>query len=367
MEKYEINTAIVQTIENGFTDLANMIIKEYDKNIRYSEVTLLPVSERHVLIRRALDVVVSILNNPDSNTKSLRLYQIHTAKSKNSDDRGSYLARNALANAFFIMSCTVEFCWDRLPENVPRKRAVKSIMKAYETYTGLIIESQLDSIRNEIGESARSAAVRDFDNRRFQVQRAVKKELAEQRDIVSQIMRLVENAANTPDETGAANQLSNDPHAISNSTQAIHSKEPPTATYLLIELLCRQQALQNDVCAILNYPKETDLPVEPTTADQASGMATLGTRQSGGEGANVLAPSQNEQEKPPFWSLTPREQQVADLAIDGLSNQQIAEELCISERTVKNHLRSVYQKLQIDSRAKLIAFGIHRRVIPFRN
>ena len=52
--------------------------------------------------------------------------------------------------------------------------------------------------------------------------------------------------------------------------------------------------------------------------------------------------------------LTERELDVAELAADGLRNNEIAQTLFLSEHTVRAHLRSVYQKLDIDRRAKLV-------------
>ena len=51
--------------------------------------------------------------------------------------------------------------------------------------------------------------------------------------------------------------------------------------------------------------------------------------------------------------LTEREREVALLAAEGMHNHEIAEKLYVSENTVRAHLRSVYQKLDIDRRAKL--------------
>ena len=56
-------------------------------------------------------------------------------------------------------------------------------------------------------------------------------------------------------------------------------------------------------------------------------------------------------ELPP--DLTEREYEVAKLAAEGLRNSEIAEKLVITESTVRAHLRSIFQKLQIDRRAKL--------------
>jgi LuxR family maltose regulon positive regulatory protein len=52
-------------------------------------------------------------------------------------------------------------------------------------------------------------------------------------------------------------------------------------------------------------------------------------------------------------TLTAREREVALLAAQGLRNSEIASKLMVSENTVRSHLRSVFQKLDIDRRAKL--------------
>lgn len=52
-------------------------------------------------------------------------------------------------------------------------------------------------------------------------------------------------------------------------------------------------------------------------------------------------------------ALSPREREVAALAAQGKSNRQIAGELHMSVSTVQNHMRHIFQKLQIASRAEL--------------
>jgi len=53
-------------------------------------------------------------------------------------------------------------------------------------------------------------------------------------------------------------------------------------------------------------------------------------------------------------TLTPREQQVFGLVVQGLLNKQIADQLGNTERTVKEHRRSVMEKMQVDSLAELV-------------
>ena len=55
----------------------------------------------------------------------------------------------------------------------------------------------------------------------------------------------------------------------------------------------------------------------------------------------------------PFAPLSPREKEVARLAARGYSNAQIAEELFISVETVKRHMSTIFEKLEIESRREL--------------
>ena len=54
-----------------------------------------------------------------------------------------------------------------------------------------------------------------------------------------------------------------------------------------------------------------------------------------------------------FALLSPREKEVARLAALGYSNAQIAEELFISVETVKRHMATIFEKLNITSRNEL--------------
>lgn len=53
--------------------------------------------------------------------------------------------------------------------------------------------------------------------------------------------------------------------------------------------------------------------------------------------------------------LTPREREVAQLAIQGYRNKEIASSLCLSTNTVRTHLQSVFTKLGVTSRGRLAA------------
>ncbi len=51
--------------------------------------------------------------------------------------------------------------------------------------------------------------------------------------------------------------------------------------------------------------------------------------------------------------LTSREFCILQLLLEGMTNKQIAEELCVSTNTVKTHLSNIYLKLEVNSRSKI--------------
>ena len=57
-------------------------------------------------------------------------------------------------------------------------------------------------------------------------------------------------------------------------------------------------------------------------------------------------------------SLTSREREVLNLLARGMSNAAIAEELFITNKTVKNHLSRIYEKIGVHSRAEAIALWL---------
>jgi DNA-binding NarL/FixJ family response regulator len=63
-------------------------------------------------------------------------------------------------------------------------------------------------------------------------------------------------------------------------------------------------------------------------------------------------------------ALTPREREVFSLASRGLKNAEIADELYVSEKTIKTHLRNIYNKLNLSSKAELRLFAVKNKLIP---
>ena len=65
-------------------------------------------------------------------------------------------------------------------------------------------------------------------------------------------------------------------------------------------------------------------------------------------------------------ALTEREREVMGFISRGRSNRDIAQLLVISEKTVKNHIRAIYEKLGVATRAEAMAvwLGIEREEQP---
>ncbi|RIX53919.1 DNA-binding response regulator [Paenibacillus nanensis] len=60
----------------------------------------------------------------------------------------------------------------------------------------------------------------------------------------------------------------------------------------------------------------------------------------------------------PLQVLTPREQEIISCVAAGSTNKQIAEQLVISENTVKNHLKNILEKLSLENRVQLTSYAI---------
>jgi DNA-binding NarL/FixJ family response regulator len=65
-------------------------------------------------------------------------------------------------------------------------------------------------------------------------------------------------------------------------------------------------------------------------------------------------------EDPVFSALSPREREVLTLLAEGFGNAQIASQLSISEKTVRNHVSNLFDKLGVWTRAQAIVFARDR-------
>ena len=93
-----------------------------------------------------------------------------------------------------------------------------------------------------------------------------------------------------------------------------------------------------------------------TLAELAGEKAAVqGTAQPAGEDAAEPAASAH--------LLTARELEVLKLVARGLSNREIADQLYISENTVKNHMRNILEKLHLHSRMEAVMYAVRQRLL----
>ena len=72
------------------------------------------------------------------------------------------------------------------------------------------------------------------------------------------------------------------------------------------------------------------------------------------------------QEDKRLAGLTDQERRVLDLMADGLTNRQIADEMVLAEKTVKNYVSAVFAKLGLERRAQAAVFGASVRDLAHR-
>ena len=87
--------------------------------------------------------------------------------------------------------------------------------------------------------------------------------------------------------------------------------------------------------------------IEPETMSRA--MSRLLKKESGRPASSIL---------------TPRETEIVAMVTAGLRNKEIAARLAISEGTVKIHLHSIYEKLQVGGRMELSVYARDHGLVP---
>jgi DNA-binding CsgD family transcriptional regulator len=65
-------------------------------------------------------------------------------------------------------------------------------------------------------------------------------------------------------------------------------------------------------------------------------------------------------------SLSPREQEIVRLVSNGHPNKAIARKLAISQHTVNTHVRRIFDKLGVNSRAEMVAYALQTGLMTAR-
>jgi len=81
---------------------------------------------------------------------------------------------------------------------------------------------------------------------------------------------------------------------------------------------------------------------------------------------NAMSRRAEEKQQFPAPALTARELEVLKNVARGMSNREIADELYISENTVKNHVRNILEKLHLHSRMEAVIYAVRERLLDIR-
>ena len=142
------------------------------------------------------------------------------------------------------------------------------------------------------------------------------------------------------------------------ATREIHKKHPQTKIIALTSF-SDQNMVQGALHAgAIGYLQKNVTAVELANAIRSAcaGKMTLSP-----EAAQALADSVA-QPQIPANQLTDREHDVLQYMVEGLSNQQIADQLVISLGTVKFHASNIFQKLGVDSRVEAVKMAIEQKL-----
>jgi|2_EtaG_2_1085320.scaffolds.fasta_scaffold20729_2 DNA-binding NarL/FixJ family response regulator len=109
----------------------------------------------------------------------------------------------------------------------------------------------------------------------------------------------------------------------------------------------------DEVVSSLKEVREGGSPITPSIARKLIGMVSKPKKENS---------SKTEQEIVPF-DLSPAEIRILEQVIDGKSNKEIAEEVFLSPWTVKTHIKNIYKKMHVNSRAAAVRLALKRDIV----
>jgi DNA-binding CsgD family transcriptional regulator len=134
---------------------------------------------------------------------------------------------------------------------------------------------------------------------------------------------------------------------------------PPAAELLEALGASPERRLPSAVLSLVAFLRGGDEGANVVTVPSPGGWVTLhASRADAGRVAVVLERASGSRSAPlrlEMHGVTPREREVAALVARGLSNAEIAEALVLSAHTVNDHVKSLFEKLDVANRQELVA------------
>jgi NarL family two-component system response regulator LiaR len=144
------------------------------------------------------------------------------------------------------------------------------------------------------------------------------------------------------------------------ATRIIRSRNPHIQVIALTSFGDDKQLVQNALSAGALSFLFKDISVEELAS--AIRLAKNGVPVLSPEATRILIQSKTQRNEASF-NLSPRELEVLKLLVQGLSNQQIAEQLALSRSTIKFHVSSILGKLGASTRTEAVSIALQKKLI----
>ena len=144
-----------------------------------------------------------------------------------------------------------------------------------------------------------------------------------------------------------------------------HLRDTGTTTRVIVltaseDRQCLVQAMQLGASGIVLKQDQTGLLVKSIRRVHAGEIwLNPSTTSAVMQRAEPEPPRPESRPAEPRPRLTRRETEVVAMVAQGLRNREIADRMFISEQTVKNHLRAIFEKLNVGDRLELALYAVH--------
>jgi DNA-binding NarL/FixJ family response regulator len=149
------------------------------------------------------------------------------------------------------------------------------------------------------------------------------------------------------------------------ATRRIKAETPATAVLALTMYEDDQYFFEMLRAGAAGYVPKRAAPDELVSAIRAvsRGEVFLYPSLAGRLVQDYLVRREVEDQAPPADELTPREQEVLTLIAQGLSNNEIGDQLVISAKTVDRHRENIMRKLNLHNRVDLVKYALRKGLI----
>jgi NarL family two-component system response regulator LiaR len=143
-------------------------------------------------------------------------------------------------------------------------------------------------------------------------------------------------------------------------TRALHERHPDVRVVMLTAFSDSERVFAALKAGAVGYLPKNVPPdeIRATVERAAAGEPMLSGEIAGRVLREFERERQEERHREQLSALTAREEEILKLLATGDSNREIGKRLFISEQTVKNHVASIFRKLQVNDRTKAALLAV---------